>query len=83
MFIILLLLIIGFCIYMWVSDGYIYIASKHFEKEISVKKIKNKNIKNTCRTCGVMIPEGEKYCESCKKKQLTSYSNSNEFGDIK
>lgn len=83
MFFILLILIIGFGIYMWIADGYIYIASNHFEKEINVKKIKSKNIKNTCRTCGTIIPDKERYCENCKKKQLTSYSNSNEFGDLK
>ena len=83
MFLFFLLLLIGFCIYMWFSDGYIYIASNHFEKEISVKKIKKKaGTKNTCKTCGLVIPEGEKYCENCKRKQLASYSSSNEFGDM-
>ena len=81
-FLILFVLLIVFCIYMYINDGYIYIASRHFEKEISVEKMKNNVVKNTCKGCGITIPDGEKYCETCKKKQLNSYSNSNEFGDI-
>lgn len=82
-FLLFILFLIGFSIYMWISDGYIYIASNHFEKELSVKKMKEKTLqKNTCKTCGAVIPEGEKYCENCKRKQLTSYSSSNEFGDL-
>lgn len=82
-FILFLIFIIGFSIYMWFTDGYIYIASNHFEKELSVKKIKEKvGKKNICKTCGVTIPEGEKYCENCKRKQLNQYSSSNDFGDF-
>ncbi len=83
LFFLLLFAVIGFMVYMYIADGFIYIASKHFEKELNFKKIKEKNVKNTCRTCGTVIPEGEKYCEACKKKQLISYSNTNEFGDFR
>lgn len=83
LFFLLIIALIGFGIYMYLNEGFIYIASKHFEKEINFKKFKEKQAKNTCRTCGVIIPEGEKYCEACKKKQLISYSNTNEFGNFK
>ena len=78
-FVILFILLIGFVIYMWLNEGYIYIASKHFEKEISVEKMKNKNVKNKCATCHNPIAPGEKYCPACKKRQLESYSSSNDF----
>ena len=85
-FVLLILILIGFAIYMFVNDGYIYISSKHFEKEISVKKIKEKNQTNMgprCERCGGYIDNGQKICSNCINKELEEYSSSNPFAGTK
>ena len=81
-FILLFLLIIGFSIYMFLNNGYIYISSKHFEKEISVEKILNKHKDDKgprCAKCGGIIDNGQKICSRCINKDLEEYSSLNPF----
>lgn len=88
MFIIIFILIIAFLIYMWLNNGYIYIASNHFEKEISVKKIKNKHkedkqIKNRCKKCGKIIDNEKEICDSCIMKESNLYNSLKDYKDKK
>lgn len=84
MFIIISILIIAFLIYMWLNNGYIYIASNHFEKEISIKKIKNKHnenrqAKNRCKKCGKVIDDEKKLCDRCVMKESSVYNSFNDY----
>lgn len=78
-----IVVIISFSVYMYLNDGFIYISSKHFEKEISVKKIKKKleTKKNEgpprCPNCNAILEEGQKLCSKCINKELEIYSSSN------
>lgn len=85
-FIILFILIIAFGIYMFMNDGYIYISSKHFEKEISIEKIKNKGASSMgprCEKCGGPLDTNQNICSKCINKELEEYSSSNPFGGQK
>lgn len=79
----LIIFIIGFCIYMYLNDGYIYIATNKFEKEISIKKIKEKNEpkQQRCEKCGGPLDTKFKICSKCIKKDADTYSSSNPLAE--
>ncbi len=76
----LLLLLIGFFIYLYLCDGRMLIQSKHFIIDLSKENIKefiDKKTKpeNTCSNCGVAIPIDKVLCQRCQEDEINNYSS--------
>lgn len=86
MLLLIIIIVLIFVIYMFFNEGYIYIASKHFEKELSTKKIKerfNNTSQEKCKICGGPLDNNLNICSKCINKEVTNYSNTNEFKNTK
>lgn len=79
-----LILIIILIVYFLTNNGYLYISTNHFEKEISIEKMRNKKLKEIeatrCPKCHGPIEPNQKICSKCINKELETYNSSNPFG---